>query len=430
MAVALFSDARSMSDAPLPLPAEIPSLFRVAAVYRTPRVPIPGGQIAHWLLTQGPAIAREVEMFSELCWRLVGSGVELSRATLHFGTLHPQIQGFAVRWWRDREITEEIHIAYGAAETSEYTKSPILRAIERGEPFRRRLDDGPLDEYPLLDQLRRAGATEYLALPLNPSFNRFPVATWTTGRPGGFTPDDLTPIHDLVPALAAAVDTRALRRISVNLLDTYLGVQAGRRILAGRVRRGQGEVLYAVIMAIDLRGFTALSDRLGGEDMIALLDEYFEAATGAIHERDGDVLKFIGDGVLAIFPAGEEGDFTSIAVHALKSAQNILVRLEDRNSARRAAGRPEIRIGIGLHLGEVIYGNVGGASRLDFTVIGPAVNLAARLEGLTKRLMRPILMSQGFAAACPLPLVSLGFHPVRGFSEPEEVFGLPDRGER
>ena len=150
-----------------------------------------------------------------------------------------------------------------------------------------------------------------------------------------------------------------------------------------------------------------------------------ETVTGAIHERDGDVLKFIGDGVLAIFPVGEEGDFTSIAVHALDAGRTILARLDERNVMRRAAGLAQIRIGIGLHLGEVIYGNVGGFDRLDFTVIGPAVNLAARLEGLTKRLMRPLLTSQAFAAACPLPLASLGYHPVRGFSEPEEVFGLP-----
>ena len=179
-------------------------------------------------------------------------------------------------------------------------------------------------------------------------------------------------------------------------------------------------------MATDLRGFTALSDRLSGAAMIALLDEYFEAVTGAIHERDGDVLKFIGDGVLAIFPVGEEGDFTSIAVHALDAGRTILARLDERNVMRRAAGLAQIRIGIGLHLGEVIYGNVGGFDRLDFTVIGPAVNLAARLESLTKRLMRPLLTSQAFAAACPLPLASLGYHPVRGFSEPEEVFGLPE----
>lgn len=415
-----------MNDAPTALPLDRASLFRIAAVHRTPPVPIAGDGITDWLLTKGPRIAREVELFGELCWRLVGSGVGLWRATLHYGTLHPQIQGLAVRWWRDREITEEIHIAHGAILTSEYTKSPIRPAIERGIAVRHRLDDGEAAGYPLLESIRRTGGTDYLALPLNPMRGRFPVATWATDRPGGFAEADIAALHGIAPALAAIVDTRASRRVSTNLLDTYLGIEAGRRILAGQVQRGQGEGLNAVIMATDLRGFTALSDRLSGAAMIALLDEYFEAVTGAIHERDGDVLKFIGDGVLAIFPVGEEGDFTSIAVHALDAGRTILARLDERNVMRRAAGLAQIRIGIGLHLGEVIYGNVGGFDRLDFTVIGPAVNLAARLESLTKRLMRPLLTSQAFAAACPLPLASLGYHPVRGFSEPEEVFGLPE----
>lgn len=406
-----------------PLPAT-PSLFPVVAVHRSPGKPIDGGPASQWLLAEGPRIAREVELFGELCWRLVGSGVALWRATLHFGTLHPQIQGFAVRWWRDRQITEEIRIAHGAVLTGEYTRSPIRAAIEGGTPFRRLLD-GEIAEFPLLEQIRRAGGSEYLAMPLNPAFGRFPVATWTTDRSGGFADSDLAALSEIAPALAAIVDTRALRRVSANLLDTYLGVEAGRRILAGQVHRGEGEALYAVMMATDLRGFTALSDRLPGAEMIALLDQYFETVTSAIRERGGDVLKFIGDGVLAIFPADEEGDFTSIAADALKAARAILDRLDGLNRARHALGSPEIRIGIGLHLGEVIYGNVGGLDRLDFTVIGPAVNLAARLEGLTKRLMRPLLTSQAFAAACPLPLASLGFHPVRGFSEPEEVFGLP-----
>jgi adenylate cyclase len=321
-------------------------------------------------------------------------------------------------------VTEEIHIAHGADETDEYRLSPIRGTIENGVPFNRTLDGTPSD-YPLLDEIRKAGGTEYLAVPLNRILRRYPVATWTTDRPGGFSDGDRAALNGIVPAFAAIVETRAVRRLSANLMNTYLGPQAGRRVLAGQILRGHGETLNAVIMATDLRGFTALSDRLSGDDMIELLDDYFDAVASPIHERQGEVLKFIGDGVLAIFPTGEEGDFTSTTVRALKAATAGLARLDDINVVRRDAARPEIRIGIGLHLGEVTYGNVGAADRLDFTAIGPAVNLAARLEGLTKRLMRPLVTSSAFAAACPHPLLSLGFHPVRGFSEPEEVFGLP-----
>lgn len=415
-----------MNDTLAPEPAPIPrSLFRIAASHASPGLPIAGGEVARWILHAAPHRADDVEFFDELAWRLVGDGVPLSRATLHFGTLHPLIAGLAVRWLRDRRVTEEIYIAHGADETDEYRLSPIRDTVERGIPFRRRLD-GNDPGYPLLAELRAAGAAEYVAMPLNPFLARWPVVTWTTDRKGGFTEDHMTALDNIVPALAAVVDSRAVRRVGNNLLSTYLGPQVGRRILGGQVRRGEGEALNAVIMATDLRGFTALSDRLDGSEMIALLDDYFEAVTSPIHERQGEVLKFIGDGVLAIFPTGEEGDFTSTTVRALDAATAGLSRLGEINAARRETGRAEIRIGIGLHLGEVIYGNVGAAERLDFTVIGPAVNLAARLEDLTKRVMRPLVTSQAFAAACPRRLVSLGFHPMRGFDEPEEAFGLPD----
>jgi len=160
--------------------------------------------------------------------------------------------------------------------------------------------------------------------------------------------------------------------------------------------------------------------------VITLLDDYFDAFATPIQERKGEILKFMGDGMLAIFPAADDDDFSTSSVRALEAATQGLERLDAVNQARRVIDRNELRTGIGLHLGEVIYGNVGSAERLDFTVIGPAVNLASRLEDLTKRLSRPMLFSSAFARVCPRPLVSLGFHPVRGLLEPEEVFGLPE----
>ena len=210
------------------------------------------------------------------------------------------------------------------------------------------------------------------------------------------------------------------------MLDTYFGPQAGRRILAGQIRQGEGERLRAVVMMTDLRDFTGLSDRLSGDEVITLLDDYFDALATPIQERTGEVLKFMGDGMLAIFPAADDDDFSTSSVRALEAATEGLERLDAVNKARRAACRSELRTGIGLHLGEVIFGNVGAPGRLDFTVIGPAVNLASRIEDLTKRLHRPILVSSTFARICPRPLVSLGFQPVRGLGDPEEIFGLPE----
>ena len=414
---------------PLDLPPDTTTsgeeFFRTEGTYTGLGAPIPGGRIDRWILGEGPHIDSHVEFFDELCWRLLGEGVSVRRATLNAGTLHPLIRGIGARWLRDLNVIEDFRILHGSEATDEYLHSPIRATIERGTPFRRRLD-AEIPEYPLLEKLRKAGATEYFALALNRTFKTYPVVTWATDRPRGFSDADITALEDINPALAAIVETRVVRRISANLLDTYFGPEAGRRILAGQIRRAEGERLRAVVMMTDMRGFTALSDRLPGDEVITLLDDYFDALATPIQERNGEVLKFMGDGMLAIFPAADDDDFSTSSVRALEAATEGLERLDAVNNARRSTGRSELRTGIGLHLGEVIFGNVGAPGRLDFTVIGPAVNLASRLEDLTKRLSRPMLFSSAFARVCPRPLVSLGFHPVRGLLEPEEVFGLPE----
>jgi adenylate cyclase len=418
-------DASMPLDVPTDTTLSGEEFFRTEGAYTSLGAPVPGGRVGNWILREGPHIDSDVEMFDELCWRLVGDGLPLFRATFHMGTLHPQIRGVGARWLRELKIIEEYRILQGSEATDEYLRSPIRATIEHGTPFRRRLTENT-PEYPLLSKLRDVGVTDYFALALNRTFRRFPVVTWATDRPSGFSDAELAALEEINPALAAIVETRAVRRITENLLDTYLGPQAGRRVLAGQIQRGEGERLRSVIMMTDMRGFTALSDRLPGEEVIELLDDYFDAIVTPVEARKGEILKFMGDGVLAIFPAADDDDFSTASVQALEAALEGLERLATVNRARREANQTEVRIGIGLHLGEVIYGNVGAADRLDFTVIGPAVNLASRIEGLTKRLLRPILVSSAFARICPRPLVSLGFHPVRGLFEPEEVFGLPE----
>ena len=395
-------------------------LFRVEGSFAGEGKPIATGDLALWVLSEGRDLASEAELFDGLCWRLLGQGVPLWRATLHIGTLHPQIRGFGCRWWRDRAITEQFQVAHGADATDDYLRSPIRPVIEYGAFVRHRLDR-PWPDLPLLDDLRAQGAADYLAAPLNATYGRYPTVTWTTDRPGGFTPDDLYKLDAVRPALASVVETRSVRRIAGNLLDTYLGHQVGRRILDGQILRGHGERLRAVVMASDLRGFTRLSDRLPGEEVIDLLDDYFEQVAAPVKSLGGEVLKFVGDGVLAIFPA-EDGAETEAARIGLEAATAALAGLDALNDDAGRGGKAPLRAGFGLHLGEVIYGNVGSPDRLDFTVIGPAVNLACRLESLTKRFNRPVLLSSAFAAACPAPLVSLGFQPIRGIADPEELF--------
>ena len=324
-------------------------------------------------------------------------------------------------------MTQEFRIKHGMERRTDYLESPMRVTIEQGIPVRYRLEEGSaaLEQYPLLRSFQAAGATDYLAFPLQAFVGRHRVVTWTTARPGGFTDAHVAEIEALLPAIAVVVETNALKVMNSILLDTYLGRTIGRHILDGEIHRGQGRWLRAALMAVDLRGFTNLADRMPGEELIRLLDDYFDAVVGAVHGQGGEILKFVGDGVLAIFEPDGRSERDAVRA-ALAAGQDALQRLDIANNNRAAVGQELIAIGIGLHLGEVIYGNVGAADRLDYTAIGPAVNLVCRLEGLTKRLGRPLLLSESFAEAYGGPLLSLGFQPVRGISAPQEIFAPPE----
>ena len=375
-------------------------------------------EISRWILTEGRLAPSPARFLTGLCARLVDAGLPLWRVTIYAATLHPQIRGFGWRWWRERHVTEEVRIARGVELTADYLESPLRGPIERGEAMRRQGD--ALGDFPLLREFRTEGCTDYVAAPLNRIGERFPAVAWATDRAGGFTAEQLALLEEIRPALAAVIETVVARRTARNLFSIYHGSQVGERVFDGQIERGHLEPLRAAIMATDLRGFTGMSDQLPADEVIGALDDYFEYVTEGVHAERGHVLKFIGDGVLAIFGA-EDGRDAEAADAALAAARAIVVRL-----AARDPGAVELRAGIGLHLGTVMYGNVGAPDRLDFTAIGPAVNLAFRLEGLTKSLRRPVLASRAFAEAARQALLPLGAHPIRGLSEPEDVFGLPE----
>jgi adenylate cyclase len=342
----------------------------------------------------------------------MAAGVPLSHATLYAATLHPQIGGFGWRWWRERTTGE-----VGAAQADEPLHSALGGPIEHGA-VRRHRQDGT--GWPLPEELRAAGCTEYLTVPLNHIGRRYPAVGWATDRASGFADTELALLAEVRPALAAVVEAIMTLRTARGLFVTYHGRQVSDRVIDGQVRRGQVEPLRAVIMVTDLRGFTSLADRLPAEALIGLLDDYFQVVASAVQMHGGTVLKFIGDGVLAVFSTDGEPD-QAAARAAVAAARRIVAAL----AAHKIDGQP-IRAGIALHVGTVLYGNVGSSDRLDFTVIGPAVNLAFRLEALTKQLGHPVLASHAFAEAAAEPLASLGPHPIRGFRGLEEVFRLPE----
>jgi len=378
--------------------------------------------IIRWILTEGRDFASISRFVNALCQRLVEAGVPLWRVTIYAATLHPQLRGFGWRWWRNRRLTEEVRIQRGVELTEDYRTSPLRGVIETGTTLRRHLDSDGAD-FPLLAELRREGGTDYLAVPLNRIGERFPAVAWATDQPGGFAPYQLDLLEAVRPAFAAVIETAVVRRTARTLFSIYHGQHVGERVFEGQIVRGHVDLLRAVIMATDLRGFTGISDQLPGEQVVQVLDEYFEHVTLSVHAVGGHILKFIGDGVLAIFNA-EEGQDAAAASAGLGAAREIVARLAAHNASPGAS--VPLRAGIGLHFGNVMYGNVGAPDRLDFTAIGPAVNLAFRLEGLTKELKRPVLASRAFAAVLGEALPSLGRHAIRGLSEYEEVFGLPE----
>jgi adenylate cyclase len=312
-------------------------------------------------------------------------------------------------------------------ETDEYRSSPVTAVRAGGQPIRRHLADADCpNDFPVLDDLRAEGATDYVAVPMVFTDGSIHVATWATQQPGGFTPKQFADLETLVAPLTRVAEIRALLRTATNLLNTYVGRQAGERILMGEIRRGHVEAIRAVIWLSDMRGFTALTERLPPQELVDLLNRYFDCQVPPIMEHGGEVLKFMGDGLLAIFPlAGNGDDAGEVCRRALAVAREAKALID---ALDKPAGDSEgaIRFGLALHVGQVLYGNIGGGNRLDFTCIGPAVNLAARLEKIAGRLHRTVVASEGFAGICAGGWDDLGEFPIAGFAKAERVYGLAD----
>lgn len=386
-------------------------------------------KILDWLVNETRDERFIDNIFVEMCWRLSQAGVSIARATLHFRIQHPQWIGARLLWRRGLSEAEIDMFDYGVQDTSQYLNSP-LREIDGGAAeVHRHLDDPTADgmEYPLYDELRAAGLTEYIAWPLEHTLGKRHVVTFASDRPGGFDAADIEVFADLLPALALVSEIRLKNRLARTLLETYVGPHASEQILAGATTRGSGVTVGAAILICDLRDFTKLSDLWPRDDVIELLNGYFDAMSEPIERHGGEILKFMGDGLLAIFPLSDRMACNSL-LSAISEAQIALAELNDENIRK---GHDALGYGIGVHVGDVMYGNIGSRKRLDFTVIGPAVNIASRLESLTKELKRPVLLSRAFVEAagceCEARLENLGTFPLRGLDEPIDVFALSGR---
>ena len=382
-------------------------------------------KLSEWLVDGARSAPNPPRMMAETCERMVAAGLPLWRVGVFVRTLHPDIAGRNLIWRPGTEV--EVGSAnYDMLTSAEFLNNPLAIVFAEVREVRSRMDGPDSRRFPLFDELRAEGVTDYIALPLLTMDGSAHASSWTTRQPGGFTDEQLKAIRDLIPPLARLIEATQLRFKSSILLDTYVGNRAGGRILGGQIRRGHAETMDAVIWLSDLRGFTALSDRLPAETMIDILNQYFDCQVSSIAAHGGEVLKFMGDGLLAVFPIDEYvGDASKACAQVLEAACEARANVE---AMQFAIGETveRFRFGVALHVGRVLYGNIGGGNRLDFTCIGPAVNLAARLEKIAGRLHRTVVASAAFANACPDPLQDLGEFPVAGFSKAQRVYGLMD----
>jgi class 3 adenylate cyclase len=329
------------------------------------------------------------------CQRLVGAGLPLQGTALTISALHPLVSGSTFSWQRDRADALEMPRFHGMTDQNAAASDP-------GDGRRLELAIGFSD-----------GARHRLTL--------------TTDRQGGLDPGERAFLRRAVKLLALPLEIVVTRQTAATLLATYLGGRSGARVLAGAVQRGDGETIHAVLWYSDLRDFTALSERLPRDRLIALLNAHFERLAAPIKAFGGEVLKFMGDGLLAIFPT-EPGGAARACELALRAARGARAGMAALNSERQAAGESPLIFGLALHLGDVMHGNIGAPDRLDFTVIGPAVNLVSRLEALCKDLERPVLVSAAFAQACREALAPIGSYRLPGVRRPAAVFTLAELG--
>lgn len=391
------------------------------------------GALTDWLIEQGLHQTEMTHVVQGFCERLLALGLPLWRGYVSARTLHPRIVATGHIWRRGKGSNRDEY-EHALVPTDAYMKSPFAYMEQHGLPeLRIRLKEPGDLRFPLLDEFRAAGGTDYFARMVGIGETRpvhqtiGVVASWTTDAAGGFSDAQIAILDHLMPRLALAIGSRLGHEISVNLLDAYLGPEAGRRVLQGEIRRGSLDVISAAILYADFRGFTRIADRCERTLLVDMLNDYFDCLVPIIHAAGGQVLKFLGDGLLATFSDAGSGVAGDTGERALAAAAEAGRCIRELSEERMADGRPVTELDLALHRGDVFFGNVGSADRLDFTVIGPAVNEASRIESLCSQHDCALLMSEAFADALTSSrdrLVSIGRFRLRGVSTSQSVYAL------
>ena len=388
-------------------------------------------QVGEWLMSQALGEASLESVFEGCCEGLLAAGLPLLRTHIAYRTLHPLYSGIGMTWKRGKPLEVERFPHFDGPPPERWLVSPHYFMMERDLRLMRRRLTGPqaLLDFPILQEMRDQGATDYLAFLMSfgardeVSEQDGVIGSWATDREGGFSDAEISALLALQQRLGVVCKMRTRSEIAQTVMTTYLGPDAGLRVLDGQIRRGDGESIRAAVWYSDMRGSTKMAENLPSDHYISALNAYFEATAGAVLAAGGDVLGFVGDAVLAIFPIRKGKTSPRQACRkALAASADAQTRLKALNAGRQEAGDNPLDFGIGLHVGDVVFGNIGVPERLAFSVIGPVANEAARLEALTKKLERQVVVSSAFARTLPLDWSPLGSHAVAGVAEPLDVF--------
>lgn len=376
-----------------------------------------------WLLSEARALAGPGLLLDGIVRRLVDAGLPVERATIHLPALHPQMAALGYFWLATSGVSEERRVDRRISTSHTYHHSPIAMMHRTGQIVRRRLvgPDAEMD-FPVLEEIAAEGYTDYAMFPLPFGTGQIAGLGLSARLETGFADEQIDLVKAISPSLSAAAEILVGRQMAEMLLDTYVGHEAGERILKGQVTVGSSRTIDAIILFCDMRNFTDLSERLDRAPLLELLNDYFGCVVRPLRHAGGEVLKYMGDGMLSIFNLDREEDEEAACAKAMIAALESVDLIEKKNAERVAAGKVPFAAGIALHKGQVLYGNIGAEDRLDFTVIGPAVNRASRIESLCPILGKPILTSRAFARACPVRLLSVGKHKLKGIPKPQEIF--------
>ncbi len=385
-----------------------------------------GNVYVDWLLGEAWKLDDSIKLTKAFAEMLVVSGSPVTRLSMFIRTLHPLVIGNAYIWRQEKEEINSFVLTHDTLKSETFLDSPLAHIFSGAGGVRRRLEgDDVILDFGILRQLHEEGCTDYVAMPIVFTNGQINALTLATDKEGGFSTADLGRIYEISPVLSKLYEVHASQKMSSSLLQTYLGRETGEKVLKGLIKRGDSEELNAVIWFCDLRQSTTLAESMERQKFIAMLNQFFECMVRPILEYGGEVLQFIGDAVVAIFPKQEEDpSFRAACEEALDAAIAADERVQDWNLEREAENLPPIGFGIGLHVGTFTYGNIGIAERLEFTVIGSVANEAARIEGMTKELEEVILTSEEFANNCPSRLKAMGEFSLRGVESDQKLFGV------